>query len=143
MTDFDIVAFSIGYEMAYTTILEYAGSCRHTYQEQLTEAKRHPLVIAGGTCCYNAEPIADFIDLFILGEGEEVDARSCGAVTDNAVRDGYCQKKSFLIKAAKIGGVYVPSLYDVEYNDDGTVKDHIRRNAGAPERIKKRHNQRF
>ncbi len=132
--DFDIVAFSIGYEMAYTTILNMLDLAGIPLRAA-DRGEEDPLVIAGGTCCYNAEPIADFFDLFILGEGEEVDPevvelyRRCRA-------EGI-SKKDFLIKAAGIGGVYVPSLYDVEYNDDGTVKSYTPK-CGAPERITKR-----
>ena len=117
--DFDIIAFSIGYEMAYTNILnmlDLAGIPLHA-------ADRHGLknmVMAGGTCTYNAEPLADFIDLVFLGEGEELDVEVCQLYAEAKKADW--SKEQFLIEAAKIDGVYVPSLYDVSYNDDGTIK---------------------
>ena len=134
VSEFDIVAFSIGYEMAYTTVLNMLDLSNIPLRSKDRD-ETAPLVIAGGTCCYNPEPLADFIDLFILGEGEDVDRelvelfRSC--------RESGKSKSEFLKEAAKLGGVYVPSLYDVEYNPDGTVKSYTPRD-GAPERVTKR-----
>lgn len=116
--DFDIVAFSLGYEMAYTNVLnmlDLAGiPMRSSDRPGL-----FPLVIAGGTCAYNPEPMADFIDLFIIGEGEDVNGEVIEAYR-KAKRDGL-GKEAFLKRAAQIKGVYVPGLYDVTYNADGTV----------------------
>lgn len=134
VSNFDIVAFSIGYEMAYTTILNMLDLAGIPIRSA-SRGEGHPLVIAGGTCCYNAEPIADFIDLFILGEGEYVNAELV-ELFRQCRRDGLT-KEEFLIKAAQLRGIYVPKLYDVTYSDDGTVKEYIPK-SGAPAKIKKR-----
>ena len=136
---FDVVAFSIGYEMAYTTVLnmlDLAGLPLRSADRDETM----PLVIAGGTVCYNPEPIAPFVDLFILGEGEEVN-RELVALYDRMKRDGAC-RRAFLREAAKLGGIYVPSLYDVFYHADGTVS-RIEARDGAPMPVVKRVVQNF
>ena len=134
LRDFDIVAFSLGYEMVYTNVLnmlELAGIPLRA-EERTALA---PLVIAGGTCSYNPEPMADFIDLFIIGEGEEVNTEVIGLYRDAKKRG--LEKQAFLIEASKIQGVYVPALYDVSYNGDGTVRT-IEPKEGAPLPVKKR-----
>ena len=134
ITDFDIVAFSVGYEMAFTSILnmlDLADIPLHSADRTgLT-----PLVIAGGTAMYNPEPIADFIDIVSLGEGEDVTAELI-ELHRKARREGW-SKADFLRRAAQVPGLYVPSLYDVEYNPDGTVKAIIPRD-GAPKVVRKR-----
>ena len=134
VNQFDIVAFSIGYEMAYTTVLNMLDLSNIPLRAKDRDDS-HPLIIAGGTCCYNPEPIADFFDLFILGEGEEVDAEL--AELYRKCRKEGMSKNCFLKEAAKIQGIYVPSLYDVEYNRDGTVKKYTPKD-NAPERVRKR-----
>lgn len=132
--DFDIVAFSLGYEMAYTNVLnmlDLAGLPMRASER----CDLAPLVIAGGTCAYNPEPMAQFIDLFIIGEGEEVNGEVIEAYMD-AKKKGL-SKASFLEQAAQIRGVYVPSLYDVNYGEDGTVAAITPRN-GAPFPVVKR-----
>jgi radical SAM family uncharacterized protein len=94
-----------------------------------------PLIVAGGTCCYNPEPMSDFIDLFIIGEGERVNLEVYAALADAKARG--LAKAEFLREAARIPGVYVPTLYDVTYNDDGTVHDITPRD-GAPFPVVKR-----
>ena len=117
--EFDIIGFNLSYEMCYTTVLKMLELAQiPLYAEQRDEA--HPLIIAGGTCTYNAEPLADFIDAFIIGEGEEVNNEFLDLY--KAYKQKGFVKKEFLADAAKIEGVYVPYLYDVEYNEDGTVK---------------------
>ena len=116
--DFDIIAFSLGYELSYTTVLnmlDLAGI-------QIRAADRDsnaPLIIAGGVCCFNPEPLSDFIDLFVIGEGEDAIEEIVNVFrAKKTVGSG----KAGLLKAASaISGVYVPSFYDVTYNDDGTV----------------------
>ena len=132
--DFDIIAFSIGYEMAFPAMvdmLDLAGVPLHASERTALT----PLVVAGGTAMYNCEPIADFIDLALIGEGEEMDAELI-ELHRQARREGW-SKHEFLVCAAQIPGVYVPSLYDVVYNDDGTVKS-ITANEGAPKVVLKR-----
>lgn len=131
---FDFIGFTLQYELSFTNIL-YMLELGNI---PLLSKDRHDLfniVVAGGPCACNPEPLADFIDLFFIGEGEEVDLE---------VMDLYKQcrangetKQQFLEKAAQIQGVYVPSLYDVEYNDDGTIKSFAPQN-NAPALIKKR-----
>ena len=132
--DFDIIAFSIGYEMAFPAMvdmLDLAGVPLHASERTALT----PLVVAGGTAMYNCEPIADFIDLALIGEGEEMDVELI-ELHRQARREGW-SKREFLVCAAQIPGVYVPSLYDVAYNDDGTVKS-ITANEGAPKVVLKR-----
>ena len=132
--DFDIIAFSIGYEMAFPAMvdmLDLAGVPLHASERKALT----PLVVAGGTAMYNCEPIADFIDLALIGEGEEMDVELI-ELHRQARREGW-SKHEFLVCAAQIPGVYVPSLYDVAYNDDGTVKS-ITANEGAPKVVLKR-----
>ena len=132
--DFDIIAFSVGYEMAFPAMvdmLDLAGVPLHASERTALT----PLVVAGGTAMYNCEPIADFIDLAFIGEGEEMDVELI-ELHRQARREGW-SKHDFLVRAAQIRGVYVPSLYDVDYNDDGTVKS-ITAKDGAPERVTKR-----
>lgn len=134
VSKFDAVAFSIGYEMAYTTVLDMldmAGIPLRTADR--TELL--PLVFAGGSAAVNAEPMAAFMDLFIIGEGEEVNNELL-ALLRTAKAEGWT-KHEFLVKAAQIGGVYVPSLYEISYNEDGTVAAICAKD-GAPEKVTKR-----
>ena len=132
--DFDVISFSVGYEMAFPAILnmlDLAGvPIRSSEREGLA-----PLVIAGGTAMYNAEPIADFIDLAVLGEGEPIVVELL-ELHRKARREGW-SKREFLRAAARLDGIYVPSLYEVDYNDDGTVKS-ITPKDGAPAVVTKR-----
>ena len=134
IADFDIVAFSVGYEMAFTAILnmlDLAGIPLHSAERTgLT-----PLVIAGGTAMYNAEPIADFVDIVSLGEGEDVTVELI-ELHRKARKEGW-SKAEFLHRAAQVSGLYVPSLYEVDYNEDGTVRE-IRPQDGAPKVVRKR-----
>ena len=119
--DFDIIAFSIGYEMAFPAMvdmLDLAGVPLHASERTALT----PLVVAGGTAMYNCEPIADFIDLALIGEGEEMDVELI-ELHRQARREGW-SKHEFLVCAAQIPGVYVPSLYDVVYNDDGSLEGY-------------------
>ncbi len=132
--EFDIIGFSVGYEMAYTAMLnmlDLAGlPLRGEDRTALT-----PLVVAGGTAMYNAEPVADFIDMALIGEGEEL-LPEVVALCRRAKAEGW-DKPRLLRAAAQIQGVYVPSLYDVDYKEDGTVRAITARD-GAPERVVKR-----
>ena len=132
--DFDMIAFTIGYEMAYSNILnmmKLAGLPLHSKD-------RHDLkniVFAGGVCAYNPEPLADYIDFFSLGEGEDITVEIV-SLYDRAKMEGW-SKDAFLQEVSKIPGVYVPSFYRHEYNDDGTLAAIVPLN-GAPERVTKR-----
>ena len=128
---FDIIAFSVGYEMAFPALLnmlDLAGVPLHSSERtELT-----PLVIAGGTAMYNCEPIADFLDLAVIGEGEEMNVELI-ELHRKARREGW-SKHEFLVQAAQLRGIYVPSLYEVDYNEDGTVKSITPRD-GAPKTV--------
>ena len=134
IADFDIIGFSLGYEMAYTNVLnmlDLAGlPLRSAERTDLT-----PLVVAGGTCCYNPEPMTPFVDLFVLGEGEEVTLEYI-RLYQQAKLEGWT-KEEFLQDAAKIPGIYVPSLYEVTYHEDGRVAAIVPKD-GAPATVTKR-----
>ena len=134
IADFDIIGFSLGYEMAYTNVLnmlDLAGlPIRSAERKELT-----PLVVAGGTCCYNPEPLSPFVDLFVLGEGEEVTLEYI-RLYQQAKQEGW-SKEEFLLEAAKIPGIYVPTLYDVTYHEDGRVAA-VTPKDGAPATVTKR-----
>lgn len=134
LTDFDIIGFSLGYEMAYTNVLnmlDLAGIPIHSSER--TELL--PIVFAGGTSCCNPEPMADFIDLMVIGEGEDVN-RELLLLLREAKQKSW-SKAEFLSKASKIDGIYVPSFYEPIYKADGTLSE-IRTKEGAPELVTKR-----
>ena len=134
LSEFDMIGFTLQYELSYTNILNMLDlggvPIKSKDRKSLT-----PLVVAGGPCACNPEPIADFIDLFMLGEGEEVTNELIDLLEKH--KEMGSDKYEFLCEAAKIQGIYVPSLYDVSYNADGTVKN-IANKATAPKRVKKR-----
>lgn len=134
ISEHDVLAFSVGYEMAYTTVLDMmdmAGLPIHSAER--TELL--PLVLIGGTAALNPEPMADFVDIFLLGEGEEMNNELLALIHD-AKKNGW-SKAEFLKKACNIGGIYVPSFYTPIYNDDNTI-NRIEVADGAPERVTKR-----
>lgn len=129
LSDFDILAFTLQYELSYTNVLnmlELGGV--EVLREKRSGLKN--LVIAGGPCAYNPEPMSDFIDLFIIGEGEEVNPKVIDLYI--ACKTQGLDKNEFLRRAAQIQGVYVPSLYDVCYHDDGTVASITPQNDAPP-----------
>ena len=132
--DFDLIAFTLMYELSYSNVLnmlDLAGlPVRAADRHSLT-----PIVIGGGPCACNPEPMAEFFDIFSLGEGEEV-YDELFDLLEECKKSG-SSKEEFLRRAAKIDGMYVPSLYDVEYNEDKTIKAVVPKN-GAPEKIRKR-----
>ena len=132
--NFDMIAFTIGYEMAYSNILNMlrlAGIPLHAAERK--ELKN--IVFAGGVCAFNPEPLADFVDFFSLGEGEDSTVEIV-SLYDKAKAEGW-SKEQFLLAVSKIPGVYVPSFYRHEYNADGTLRAVIPLN-GAPEIVTKR-----
>ena len=132
--EFDILGFTLQYEMNYTGVLnmlDLAGVPKRSADRDSLK----PLVIAGGPCVYNAEPMADFFDLITIGEGEEVMPELIALYRE--CRDKDESKAEFLKKAAQIGGVYVPSLYDISYKEDGTIAS-ITPKDGAPAVVRKR-----
>ena len=134
LDQFDVIAFSVGYEMAYTTVLDMLDMAglplRSSERESLL-----PLVFSGGSAGVNPEPMAPFMDLFVIGEGEEMNNELL-ALLRKAKLEGW-NKKTFLREAAQISGVYVPSLYEISYHPDGTVSE-ILPAPGIPEKVTKR-----
>ena len=134
IADFDLIGFSLGYEMAYTNVLnmlDLAGL-------PLRSEERYglsPIVIAGGTCAYNPEPLAPFVDIFVLGEGEDVSVEIIQLY--RKAREECWSKDEFLAAAAQIPGLYVPALYDVTYRADGTL-EQVTPKEGAPAVVTKR-----
>lgn len=132
--DFDMIAFTIGYEMSYSNIvnmLRLSGVPIHSAQRQ----GLHNMVFAGGVCAFNPEPLAEFIDFFSTGEGEDSTVEIV-SLYQKAKREAW-SKEQFLWEVSKIQGVYVPSFYTHEYNPDGTLKAVIARE-GAPKVVTKR-----
>ena len=131
---FDLIAFTIGYEMSYTNILNMLElSCVPLLAHEREGLEN--IVFAGGVCAVNPEPLADFIDFFSLGEGEEITKEIIDCYRQ-AKKDG-CTKQEFLLRVSKIDGVYVPSFYEHTYNEDGTLAVITPKN-GAPARVRKR-----
>ena len=133
--DFDFIGFTIQYEMCYTNILnmlDLAGVPVKAYDRTALA----PIVVAGGPCVCNHEPLVDFIDIFIIGEGEEVNLELMDLYAE--MKKNGASKQEFLEAAAEIDGIYVPSLYDVSYNEDGTVKTFTPNNAHAKPVVRKR-----
>ena len=132
--DFDILGFTLQYELSYTNVLnmlDLAGlPVRSKDRTSLT-----PIVIAGGACVCNSEPMAEFFDITLPGDGEEVTNELIDLLKEYKAKGA--TKQEFLVAAAQIKGVYVPSLYEVEYNEDNTVKS-VTPTYGAPEKVAKR-----
>ncbi len=132
--DFDFLAITIQYEMCYTNILQVIDlskipmmAAERTWED--------PIVIGGGPCTYNPEPLADFFDIFYIGEGETVYNELMDIYKDSRSRG--LSRKEFLERAADIPGLYVPAFYDVDYHEDGTIRAFTPNNPHAKEKIKK------
>ena len=132
--DFDMIAFTIGYEMAYSNILNMLNLAGVPLHSRDRKGLKN-IVFAGGVCAFNPEPLAEFIDFFSLGEGEEITVEIV-SLYDRAKAEGW-SKEAFLREVAKIEGVYVPSFYEHQYNDDGTLAAIVPL-AGAPKVVTKR-----
>ena len=134
LNQFDFVGFSLGYEMAYTNVLNMLDLA-HIPLHSDQRGEDDPIIVAGGTCVYNGEPLADFIDIFSLGEGEDVTLEMIDLYRKG--KQAGWSRAEFLQHAAQVPGLYVPSLYEVTYHEDGTVQS-ITPTHGAPEHIRKR-----
>ena len=132
--DFDFLGFTLQYEMCYTNILQVLDLSGIPFRT-VNRSENDPIVIGGGPCVYNPEPIADFFDLFYIGEGE-VQYRPLFDLYKECKKNGE-GRRAFLKKAACIPGIYVPSLYDVSYNEDGTIKEFYPLIDGIPSTIEK------
>lgn len=131
--ELDFLGFTLQYELSYTNILNMLdlGGIPILSEERTHE---DPIILAGGPCAYNPEPLADMIDLFIIGEGEEVNLE----VLRLFKSFGKSKRREFLKAASQIKGVYVPSLYEVSYNEDGTISAFTPKEADVPQTIQKR-----
>ena len=129
-----MIAITIGYEMCYTNILNMLSLAEVPLHAKDREGL-HNIVFAGGVCTFNPEPLADFVDFFSLGEGEEITPEIV-SLYDRAKAEGW-SKDAFLWEVSKIPGIYVPSFYEHTYNEDGTIAAITPLN-GAPEKVTKR-----
>ena len=120
LKDFDVVGFSLGHELTYTNVLNMLDLAHIPVLASDRDAS-HPLVIAGGVCALNPEPMADFIDAFVMGEGEEVIVELIDVIRQHKKSGSPDSKIDLLKKLAQVPGVYVPSLYRDSYNDEGTL----------------------
>ena len=128
--ELDIVGFTLQYELSYTNvlnILDLSGMPLHSADR----GEEFPVIVAGGPCAYNPEPLADFIDLFMIGDGEELLEQVC------LLKMECDSKKEFLQRACKLQGVYVPAFYESIYNEDGTIKEIKKLHEEAPDRVKR------
>lgn len=131
---FDIIGFTLQYEMSYTNILEmlHLGGVP---VKAIQRSETDPIVVAGGPCAFNPEPLHQFIDAFMIGDGEDVIIQLTDIIRD--CRRNGVSRKDCLRKLAGLRGVYVPSLYHDEYNEDGTLKSLLPTEEGIPERVLK------
>ena len=135
LDEFDIIGFSLPYESLYTNALNILDLAKIPLRSS-DRLKEHPLVIAGGQAAYNPEPMAEFIDAFVLGEGEEVILELVNAY--QSWKNAAQPKHDLLLKLSSIPGVYVPSFYDVSYFPDGRIEKVTPNTPGVPTRIEKR-----
>ncbi len=132
--DFDFLGITLQYEMCYTNVLQILDlSGIPLFADRRGEAD--PIIIGGGPCACNPEPLADFFDLFYIGEGET----SYYALIDayKAHKNAGGSRREFLLRAAQIPGIYVPSLYQVTYHSDGTISSMEPKNSFAPARVRR------
>ncbi|MCM8783747.1 MAG: TIGR03960 family B12-binding radical SAM protein [Candidatus Omnitrophica bacterium] len=136
LCDFDILGISIQTELNYTGVLNLLNLGK--IPVFATERKEgFPLVIAGGSACFNPEPLAEFIDIFVVGEGEEIILEIIN-ICKNRIKNLKQEKKEILIELARLEGIYVPSLYNVEYFPQGTIKEFYPLIPNIPLKIKRR-----
>lgn len=132
--DFDFLGITLGYEMCYTNVLQLLELSGIPFLSK-DRGEEFPIVIGGGACTYNPEPLADFFDLFYIGEGETSYDALFDAYIANKKAGG--SREDFLLQAARIPGIYVPAFYDVTYKEDGTIASFVPNRAEAPEKIQK------
>ncbi len=133
--EFDILGFTLQYEMSYTNVINALDLAKIPLLSK-NRTKDHPFVCGGGPCSYNPEPIADFFDFFVMGEGEEVLIEVIDVY--KKWKNSNKSRIDFLKEIAKIEGVYVPQFYEVRYNDDGTIRSFEPNTDEAPKKVKKR-----
>lgn len=132
--NFDFLGITLGYEMCYTNVLQTLELSNMALRA-CDRCEDDPIVIGGGACAYNPEPLAAFFDLFYIGEGETVYDALFDAYIENKKAGG--SKKDFLFRASQVPGIYVPSLYDVTYKEDGTIASFGPIMEGVPEKVSK------
>jgi len=135
ITNFDFVTFTLQYELSYTNILNILDLANIPLLREERKLE-DPFILVGGPCAYNVEPLADFVDIVILGEGEEVNLEVVNAYKE--WNKNKTTREDFLYKISSINGVYIPSFYDVEYNEDNTVKSVLPNRLGVPANPQKR-----
>ena len=132
--EFDFLCITLGYEMCYTNVLQTLDLSQIPLMAKERD-ESCPIVIGGGACAYNPEPLAPFFDLFYIGEGETVYDALFDAYKANKAAGG--SREDFLMKAAQIPGIYVPSFYDVAYKEDGTIASFAPNRPGVPQKVQK------
>ena len=132
--DFDFLGITLGYEMCYTNVLQLLDLSGIALLSADRE-ENDPVIIGGGACAYNPEPLAEFFDLFYIGEGETVYDALFDVYKTNKKAGG--SRSDFLLKAAQIPGIYVPSLYEVTYKEDGTIESFCPKYEGVPQKVEK------
>ena len=132
--DFDFLCITLGYEMCYTNVLQTLDLSQIPLMAKNRD-ESCPIVIGGGACAYNPEPLAAFFDLFYIGEGETVYDALFDAYKENKAAGG--SREDFLLKAAQIPGIYVPAFYDVTYKEDGTIAYFAPNRPGVPQKVQK------
>ena len=130
--EFDFLGITLGYEMCYTNVLQVLDLSRVSLLAK-DRKEDDPIVIGGGACAYNPEPIAEFFDMFYIGEGETVYDALFDAYKANKAAGG--SRADFLFAASQIPGIYVPSLYNVTYKEDGTIASFAPEKEGVPEKV--------
>ena len=137
ISEFDFFGFTLQYEMSYTNILNMLNLANIPYYSKDRD-DNYPIIVAGGPCAYNVEPIADFVDVVQVGEGEEMMVEFLEIYRRHKNSSSYSKHEFLLDVARNVKGIYVPSFYDVYYNDDGTFKRISPKYEGIPTVIKKR-----
>ena len=132
--DFDFLGITIQYEMCYTNILQVLELSKIPLESK-ERTWEHPIVIGGGPCSYNPEPLADFFDLFYMGEGETIYRRLLDLYKEHRAKNS--SREEFLREAGKLPGIYAPSMYEVSYNEDGTIAEFKPKYEDMPRTIKK------
>lgn len=128
--EMDIIGFTLQYEMAFTNILNMLD-LGGVPVKSCDRGEDDPIVAAGGPCAYNPEPLADFVDMFIIGDGEELLEQVV------LMRAEYSSREEYLRACSQLDGIYIPAFYDVQYNDDGTVKEYVKLYDKAPDRVRR------
>lgn len=136
LDQFDMLGFTLQYEMSYTNILNMLDMSGITIRAS-ERGEDEPIIMAGGPCAYNPEPLYDIVDFFEIGEGEEM-MDDVLEVYAKHKANGKVNKKEFLREISHIDGIYVPSLYDVSYNEDGTIREFTPKYEDVPAKVKKR-----